>query len=181
MLCPKHKYGTSHFLRLQLLLNSRTNSNFSKACSGIQKSLKKRKSFLKHIANLSLTRHGSTADTASFSFILNSVFKTLKVSIRRQGAGARNVYCSGTIVNANHIVTATSCAHESGADLRLINPFWFRIIAGDLNILVPSFRRFETRASHIYTHPQYAFQPRQNDIAVMRVRNLRLVQGAMER
>lgn len=79
-------------------------------------------------------------------------------------------YCSGVIVNANHVVTAATCVHNT--TFHLINPFWFRIIAGDLSILNPSYQRFTTNASHIYTHPNYAFGPtRLNDIAVIRVSN----------
>ncbi|XP_037050296.1 brain-specific serine protease 4-like [Bradysia coprophila] len=90
------------------------------------------------------------------------------VSIRRQSAigETTNSYCSGTIVNANHVVTSATCVHD--VTFNLINPFWFRIIAGDLNIIVPSFQRFTTRASHIYTHPDYRFNPPRNSVAVMR-------------
>lgn len=90
------------------------------------------------------------------------------VSIRRQSNIGQpdNVYCSGTIVNANHVVTAAVCVHD--LTFNLINPFWFRIIAGDLSIINPSFQRFTTRASHIYTHPAYVFDPPRNNIAVMR-------------
>lgn len=91
------------------------------------------------------------------------------VSIRRPLAvgQATNTYCSGTIVNVNHVVTAVTCVHD--ATFHLINPFWFRIIAGDLNIVNPSYPRFTTRASHIYTHPDYRFNPPRNNVAVMRV------------
>lgn len=75
-------------------------------------------------------------------------------------------YCSGTIVNANHVVTSSSCVHDT--DFNLINPFWFRIIAGDINILSPTYGRFVTNATHIYTHDGYTHTPRTNDIAVMR-------------
>ncbi|KAJ6633374.1 Brain-specific serine protease 4 [Pseudolycoriella hygida] len=90
------------------------------------------------------------------------------VSIRRpvEVAQDTNIYCSGVIVNANHIVTAASCVHNT--TFHLVNPFWFRIIAGDLNILLPSYQRFTTRATHIYTHPNYGFNPPRNNIAVMR-------------
>jgi len=90
------------------------------------------------------------------------------VSIRRprEPGQAANMYCSGTIVNANHIVTAATCTHDES--MQLVNPFWFRIIAGDLNIIVPTYQRFTTRASHIYTHPNYAATPPRNNIAVMR-------------
>jgi len=90
------------------------------------------------------------------------------VSIRRPNIGGDTVnsYCSGTIVNANHVVTAATCVHD--ATFHLINPFWFRIIAGDLNIVNPSYQRFTTGASHIYTHPGYTLTPVRNNVAVIR-------------
>lgn len=90
------------------------------------------------------------------------------VSIRvpRQEGNAAETFCSGTIINLNHIITSCQCVHDETN--RLINPSSFRIIAGDLNIMVPSFRRFTTSASHIYTHASYTINPRTNDIAVMR-------------
>lgn len=85
-------------------------------------------------------------------------------------------HCTGTIVNANHILTAASCTHN-GTNF-LINPFWFRIIAGDLNIILPTYQRFTTRASHIYTHPDYDSTTAipLNNIAVMRVRKAHLIE-----
>jgi len=80
--------------------------------------------------------------------------------------GDTTTYCSGTILNENHVLTSAVCVHND--NFLLINPFWFRIIAGDLNIVQPSYRRFTTNATHIYTHPDYTFNPRRNDLAVIR-------------
>ncbi len=93
-----------------------------------------------------------------------------KVSIRvpRHAPDAPETFCTGTIINANHILTSIQCVHNES--YQLLNPSEFRIIAGDLNVFLPSFRRFTTSASHIYTHPDYTISPRTNDIAVMRVR-----------
>jgi len=88
------------------------------------------------------------------------------VSIRVPQQEGPATYCSGTIVNVNHVVTSSSCVHD--AEFNLINPFWFRIIAGDLNIHNPSYGRFTTNATHIYTHADYVHNPRANDIAVIR-------------
>jgi len=90
------------------------------------------------------------------------------VSIRvpQQNPAAPNTYCVGSFINLNHILTSSQCVHNSTN--HLINPSWFRIIAGDLDMLVPSFRRFSTSASHIYTHPSYTVNPLTNDIAVIR-------------
>lgn len=93
------------------------------------------------------------------------------VSIRvpRHVPDAPATFCVGTIINANHILTSTQCVHNESN--QLLNPLEFRIVAGDLNVFVPSFRRFTTSASHIYTHPGYTINPRTNDIAVMRTTN----------
>jgi len=90
----------------------------------------------------------------------------VSIQVPVQVGQAAQTYCSGTIVNAHHVVTASSCVHD--AEFNLINPFWFRIIAGDLNIFNPSYGRFTTNATHIYTHESYTHTPRTNDIAVMR-------------
>jgi secreted trypsin-like serine protease len=90
------------------------------------------------------------------------------VSIRvpLQVGATTQTYCTGTIVNVNHVVTSCLCVQTS--TFLLVNPFWFTITAGDLNIVSPSYGRFTTNATHIYTHPAYTFTPRANDIAVMR-------------
>lgn len=85
----------------------------------------------------------------------------------QQAANIPPFYCSGTIIHFNHVITSAQCVHDT--DNRLVNPTWFRIIAGDLNIVSPGYRRFSTSASHIFTHPNYTINPRTNDIAVMRV------------
>lgn len=81
-------------------------------------------------------------------------------------ANAPETFCGGTIINLNHVLTAAQCVHNE--TFQLLNPSEFRIVAGDLNIMVPTFRRFTTSASHIYAHPSYTVNPRTNDIAVMR-------------
>jgi len=90
------------------------------------------------------------------------------VSIRvpQQNPAAPNTYCVGTIINVNHVLTSAQCVHNSTN--HLMNPSWFHIIAGDLNMIVPTFRRFPTTASHIYTHPSYTINPLTNDLAVIR-------------
>lgn len=90
------------------------------------------------------------------------------VSIRvpRHIPNAPETFCGGTIINLNHVLTSVQCVHNE--TFQLLNPSEFRIVAGDLNIMVPTFRRFTTSASHIYTHPSYTVNPRTNDIAVIR-------------
>lgn len=57
----------------------------------------------------------------------------MKVSIRvpRREGNAAETFCSGTIINLNHIVTSCQCVHDETN--HLINPLTFRIIAGDLS------------------------------------------------
>lgn len=76
-------------------------------------------------------------------------------------------HCNGVILNENHILTAARCVYN--ASNHLLHPFWLQLIAGDLNIMVPSFRRFTTGIVRIYPHPQYNPQTNNNDIAILRV------------
>lgn len=79
-------------------------------------------------------------------------------------------HCNGVIVNANHVITSCRCVYNTTN--HLLNPFWLRIIAGDLNIVVPSYRRFTTEVIRIYPHPLFNPETNANDIAVLRVRKL---------
>lgn len=88
------------------------------------------------------------------------------IRVPRHIPTAAETFCGGTIININHILTSVQCVHNETN--QLLNPSEFTIIAGDLNIMVPTYRRFTTSASHIYTHPSYTINPRTNDIAVMR-------------
>jgi len=78
-------------------------------------------------------------------------------------------HCNGVIINQNHILTSCRCVVND--QNQLINPFWLRIIAGDLNIMQPSYRRIVTTVTHIYAHPQFNPTTGGNDIAVLRVAN----------
>jgi len=98
--------------------------------------------------------------------LLGQYPSVVSIRVPLQVGQPTETFCSGTIVNAQHVVTSSSCVHDT--DFNLINPFWFRIIAGDLNILNPSFGRFTTNATHIFTHSGYTHAPRTNDIAVIR-------------
>lgn len=76
-------------------------------------------------------------------------------------------HCVGAIVNQNHIVTSARCVFNETN--QLINPFWLRVTAGDLNIIQPSFRRFTTNVTHIFPHHQFNPVLGTSDIAVLRV------------
>lgn len=77
-----------------------------------------------------------------------------------------NTHCSGVIVNQNHILTSARCVRDG---VNRLNPFWLKVIAGDLNIITPTYRRLTTNVTHIFTHPQYNPNNYNNDIAVIRV------------
>lgn len=89
------------------------------------------------------------------------------VSIQTPSPTAPLSHCNGVIISQNHILTSCRCVINE--ENRLINPFWLRIIAGDLNIMQPSYRRIVTTVTHIYPHPQFNPTTGNNDIAVLRV------------
>lgn len=74
--------------------------------------------------------------------------------------------CVGIVLNANHILTSNQCVLNGQ---NVTNPFFVRIIAGDLNLFMPTYRRFSTTATHIFAHPQYNPGTLANDLAVVRV------------
>lgn len=76
-------------------------------------------------------------------------------------------HCNGVIINPTHILTSCRCVFN--AQNQLINPFFMRVIAGDLNIMTPSYRRISASVTRIYPHPQFDPQTGNNDIAVLRV------------
>lgn len=85
-----------------------------------------------------------------------------QVSIR----GPVQAHCNGIIVNDRHVLTSAQCVLNVTSP---INPFFFSVISGDLNMIVPTYRRFTTNVTHIYTHVNYVPNSLINDIAVIRV------------
>lgn len=76
------------------------------------------------------------------------------------------------VINEKHVLTSCQCViNDTIAVGSTINPFWLRIIAGDLNINNPSYGRFTTFVSDIFTHAQYDPFSKENDIALLRVMN----------
>lgn len=71
------------------------------------------------------------------------------------------------MLNANHVLTAAQCVLDTNGNRT--NPFFVRLIAGDLNVFQPTYRRHTAQATHIYTHPQYNAATLANDLAVVRV------------
>jgi len=75
-----------------------------------------------------------------------------------------NVFCGGTIVNANHIVTAARCVFNIQTHLVAANLVTVRGGVVDLNLNPP---RVDVVA--IFPHPQYNPFTNQNNVAVLRV------------
>lgn len=81
--------------------------------------------------------------------------------------------CGGVILNEKHVITSCQCViNETAVNPTgsTINPFWLRIVAGDLNIITPSYGRFTTFVSDIFTHARYDPFSKENDIALLRVK-----------
>uniref|UniRef100_T1DPP1 Putative trypsin trypsin n=2 Tax=Anopheles aquasalis TaxID=42839 RepID=T1DPP1_ANOAQ len=51
----------------------------------------------------------------------------------------------------------------------MINPFWLRIVAGDINVVPVSVRRLVRDVSRVYVHPNYNRLTDSNNLAVLRV------------
>ncbi|XP_001651953.2 anionic trypsin-1 [Aedes aegypti] len=82
-----------------------------------------------------------------------------------------NLHCGGTILNRQHVLTAAWCVmHPTSASL--INPFWLRVIAGDVNLVSASIRREVRNVTHLFVHPNYNVQTSNNDLAVIRVNTM---------
>lgn len=78
-----------------------------------------------------------------------------------------NQFCGGVIVEGSHVVTAARCILNE--NFQIINPRWFRIMAGDINFSPASFRRVERNVSRIFVHPDFNAFNGENDLAVLRV------------
>uniref|UniRef100_A0A182Q359 Peptidase S1 domain-containing protein n=1 Tax=Anopheles farauti TaxID=69004 RepID=A0A182Q359_9DIPT len=76
--------------------------------------------------------------------------------------------CMGTIVNRQHVLTAAYCVMNPTTFV-MINPFWLRVIAGDVNIVPVSVRREVRNVIRSYVHPNYNRLTDGNNLAVLRV------------
>ncbi|KFB49285.1 AGAP006487-PA-like protein [Anopheles sinensis] len=76
--------------------------------------------------------------------------------------------CMGTVVNRQHVLTAAACVMNPTTFV-MINPFWLRVIAGDINIVQPTIRREVRNVSRSYVHPNYNRLTDGNNLAVLRV------------
>lgn len=84
-------------------------------------------------------------------------------------------HCNGVIINPTHILTSCRCVFND--QNQLISPFFMGVIAGDLNIMTPTYRRITASVIRIYPHPQFNPQTGNNDIAVLRVSTNRIRNG----
>lgn len=79
-----------------------------------------------------------------------------------------NEFCGGTIIDRSHILTSVQCMLNENYEV--INPMWYKVIAGDIFFSPPSSRRIERNITRIFLHPQYNPFTGENDLAVLRVR-----------
>ncbi|XP_053699309.1 serine protease 1-like [Sabethes cyaneus] len=78
------------------------------------------------------------------------------------------LHCGGTILNLNHVLTAAWCVMHPTTFV-LLNPFWLRVIAGDLNLVPVGYRRETRNVTHLFVHPNYNRVTNNHDLAVIRV------------
>ncbi|XP_053699312.1 trypsin-like [Sabethes cyaneus] len=76
----------------------------------------------------------------------------------------QTLFCGGTILNTNHILTAGSCVLDGQNQLRAANQFAFRsgIVVIDAGAATGAIER-------VFVHPQYNPFTFENDIAVLRI------------
>jgi hypothetical protein len=65
------------------------------------------------------------------------------------------------------VLTAARCLLNENYEI--INPNWFKVIAGDIFFSPASFRRVERNISRIFIHPDYNAFTGEHDIAIVRV------------
>ncbi|XP_062542498.1 serine protease 1-like [Armigeres subalbatus] len=82
-----------------------------------------------------------------------------------------NLHCGGTILNRQHVLTAAWCVMHP-TTFTLINPFWLRVTAGDVNLVTSTIRREVRNVTHLFVHPNYNRLTNNHDLAVIRVNTL---------
>ncbi|CAG9809633.1 unnamed protein product [Chironomus riparius] len=78
-----------------------------------------------------------------------------------------NEFCGGSIVDASHILTSANCVLNSRFEI--INPIYWRIIAGDIFFTPPTSRRVTREVTRIFVHSQYNPFTGANNVALMRL------------
>ena len=83
-----------------------------------------------------------------------TVFGEFPSAVLIQAPGTPNQpLCGGTIIDRQHVLTSAQCVMN--AQNQLINPFWYRITAGDINIIRTTIRREIRNVSRIFVHQNY--------------------------
>lgn len=67
----------------------------------------------------------------------------------------------------SQVLTAARCLLNE--NFEVINPSWFKVIAGDIFFSPASFRRVDRNISRIFIHPDFNAFTGEHDIAVIRV------------
>jgi secreted trypsin-like serine protease len=73
--------------------------------------------------------------------------------IIRSPGNPQNPLCGGTIIHRQHVLTSAQCMLNN--QNKIINPFWYTIDAGDVNILRETVRREKRRVIRVFVHPQF--------------------------
>lgn len=82
-----------------------------------------------------------------------------------------NIHCVGTLVNSQHVLTSAQCVTQIRDEQHfIVSPHLIRVIAGDLNFMIPTNNRVIRHGLHIMIHPEYNPFSFENDIAIIRVR-----------
>lgn len=80
-----------------------------------------------------------------------------------------DISCVGTIVNSKHVLTAAQCVLDEEG--KLWNPFWFKIIAGAVDLYNIYPRVVFRKLVAIYVNQNFNLLTLENDLAILRVSN----------
>ncbi|CAD7084529.1 unnamed protein product [Hermetia illucens] len=78
-----------------------------------------------------------------------------------------DISCVGTIVNSKHVLTAAQCVLDEEG--KLWNPFWFKIIAGAVDLYNIYPRVVFRKLVAIYVNQNFNLVTLENDLAILRV------------
>lgn len=72
----------------------------------------------------------------------------------------------------SHVITSAQCILNENYEI--INPLWFKVIAGDIFFTPATSRRVERNVSRIFVHEGFNAFTGENDLAILRVRNFNI-------